>query len=98
MSYERIGKYRGLAGAGLGDWLTDITSAISDVGGSALNILGSPQQEQGRAEAMLETQRLLAAQQAAQGSGFDLQKALPLIAIGGGVLLIVLLATKKKAS
>lgn len=95
MSYHRVGKFQGLAG--IGGVLKDIGSTVGNIGGGLLDILGTPQQEQGRAEALLQTQQLLAAQQAAQqqqGGGFE--KALPFIAIGGGALLIVLLASRKR--
>lgn len=99
MSYHRVGKFVGLAG--VDDFLKDIGSSIGKVGGGLLDILGTPQQEAGRAAALEETQRILAAQQAAQAQArgvFSMEKALPFIAIGGGILLIVLLASKKKGS
>ena len=98
MSYHRqsLGKFRGLAG--IDDVLKDVIGTVGNVGGGVLDILGQPQQEAGRAQALLQTQQLLAAQNAMQPPSSGLTNLLPFLAIGGGVLLIVLLMKKKPGS
>lgn len=76
--------------------LSDIFSSIGKVGGTvagaATEFFGQSAREQGRAEALQQTQQVLAQQ---QGGAIDWSKYLPYAAIGGGLLLI-LLAMKKK--